>query len=247
MGNVGVRHVPRRVLWVSFYLPFDGHGTAGRVARFVRHLGEVGWRPTVITSRHALPGPGDPGRPAELPADVVAIRTRSLDMIGLGARVFPGVASGAEMRFGAAVGPGLKLGWVPFAVRRGLHDIRHSASQVIVGCVPPLSAALVANTLYRSMGLPYVLDLSGELARVAGPDGPRHWRAVMRSSVARRIVDEARALTAANEDIARALIDLHPGAAGRTHVIEDDVDASVPGRPPRGVVQMGSVLDALVE
>lgn len=235
----------RKVLWFSHDFPPHAGPGSRRCVSFVHHLARVGWRSTVITrSPFIRDGAWREGTQL-IPGDVLVIRTRSvepsflLDPLRRVRRQDSGALSIPTFEF--------KVGWYPYAYRRGLHNIRHAPSQVMVACVPPISSAVVVNALSRSMGLPYIIDV-----RSTGPEGDgggayAGWRQAMKLGPVARAFGEARAVTAPDQFVASQVADLAPWVSDRVQVLaQDDLDG-YPDEPMPAAVQLDGLLSSLIE
>lgn len=169
---------PRRVLLICYYFPPSGGPGVQRVLKFARYLPDFGWAPTVLTVR---PGDAaypelDPAMQAEVPATVPVERTRAWDPYALYARMLGkqksetvGVGfiseedAGWKERLARWIRaniflPDARVGWVPFALRRGRRLLQAGGFDVIVTSGPPQSTHLIGRGLARRFRIPWVAD-----------------------------------------------------------------------------------------
>ncbi len=167
-----------KVLLITYYFPPSGGPGVQRTLKFARYLPAFGWRPTVLTVRpeDAAYPDLDPTLAGELPSDVRAERTRAWDPYALYARllgkeksetVSVGFLGEAEVGWKERLArwiranvflPDARVGWTPFAIRRGLRLLREDAYDAIFTTGPPHSTHLIGWALARRTGVPWVAD-----------------------------------------------------------------------------------------
>ena len=168
----------RRVLFVTYYFPPSGGSGVQRSLKFARYLPEFGWLPTVLTVQpeHASYPDLDPDLGTEIHPDVDVERTFAWDPYALYARVLSkekedvvsvGFLGEAEMNLRQRIArwiraniflPDARVGWVPFAARRGDELLRRGGFDAILTTGPPHSAHLVGLLLAARHRLPWVAD-----------------------------------------------------------------------------------------
>ena len=168
----------KRVLFVTYYFPPSGGSGVQRALKFAKYLPQFGWEPTVLTVR-----PEDASYPdldatlsRDIPPDLRVERTRAWDPYALYARL-QGKAKSETVGVGF-VGegetnqkqrlarwlranvflPDARVGWVPFAVRRGSTLLEDGSHDAILTTGPPHSAHLTGQLLARRYGLPWLAD-----------------------------------------------------------------------------------------
>jgi len=172
---------------VSYYYPPVGGTASRRITKLAKYLPEFGWSPTVLTvtrdSSYWLRGDASEG---ELPG-VKVIRAPFPDLVNWGlyilAKCFilrshrPRVeyfsvdmetdANGLQDRIVRwlkrwanrwASFPDRYFLWFPFALARGLLELRSVPYEAILSSYPPWTNHLVAGILHRLTGLPWVAD-----------------------------------------------------------------------------------------
>ena len=158
---------PRRVLIVAYYYPPVGGIGSIRLAGFASHLPEFGWEPTVLAP-HSTPHQTD-GSIRFAKSRVV--RARSLEP----ARLMRGRAASARNGSGAIRAqpsarswlrpaivslafPDAQLGWYPAAVVAGRRLVDEQSFDAVFSSSYPVTAHLIARTLSRHAGLPWVAE-----------------------------------------------------------------------------------------
>jgi len=242
----------RRVLLVSFFFPPSSVVGAVRATKLARYLPAHGWEPTVLTVDRFV------SRPATLGLDEPAprvVRARFPDPVGAilarrrtGGR--PAAATAGAPGTGALGGlvtglarnlpgvttvhlPDRALPWYGPAVVAGLSALRHAPFDVILSTAPPPTAHLVAATLARLTGIPWVADYrdlwSGNLAATMGPVRRR-----VEAALERRVVAGARTLVTVSAPVAEALERLHGLPARVVTNGFDPAEGAVPALAPEG-------------
>jgi glycosyltransferase involved in cell wall biosynthesis len=186
----------RRVLIVAYYFPPIGGIGSIRLARFAESLPELGWDTTVLAPRRT-PHAQDPN--LRFPEERV-VRSPSIEFSYLGRALLSVGGRGGET--GEARGPGVhdalrragqrfvlypdsQVGWYPGAVFSGLRALRRRHFDAIYSSSNPFTAHLVARTLSRRSGLPWIAEFRDPWRDGLPPDHPYRARAArLEASVA---------------------------------------------------------------
>jgi glycosyltransferase involved in cell wall biosynthesis len=167
----------KRLLVVAYYFPPSGGAGVQRVLKWVKYLRDFGVEPTVLTVEAGAYPKTDATLARDVPDGVAVLRTRSLDPFGAYARLtgrsrqqavaetsghLGSDASGAE-RFARWVRanvfvPDARVGWVPFAVQRGLRLLRDEPFDAMLTSGPPHSVHLTGWALHARTGIPWIAD-----------------------------------------------------------------------------------------
>jgi len=167
-----------RVLFVTYYFPPSGGPGVQRSLKFAKYLPAFGWEPTVLTvhPKSASYPNLDMKMLEEIPPGLSVERTGAWDPYALYARLLGrkkeetiGVAFiGGEheswkQRLAKWVRanlflPDARVGWVPFAIRRGMELLQRERFDVILTSGPPQSVHLIGRALARRSGLPWCAD-----------------------------------------------------------------------------------------
>lgn len=159
-----------QVLIIAYYFPPIGGIGSIRAASFAKYLPEFGWDPTVLA-------PADTPHPSDLSLDVgqtPVVRTRSLELSRLGRpairqdneeQVGPyqaGMRSGRSLWLRRVakqvIFPDPQIGWYPSAVAGGTRLLRGGTFDLIFSSAFPITSHLVAWTLKRRSGVPWVAE-----------------------------------------------------------------------------------------
>jgi hypothetical protein len=136
---------------VAYHYPPEG-GSSGvlRTLKFSKYLPEFGWQPHVLTLRKSFYQVRDERLLEDIPKEVVVHRTFGVD-----------TARHLSLRgrhLSALAVPDRLIGWLPFAVARGLRVIRKERIDALYSTCPAPSAHLIAWVLSRISGLPWLAD-----------------------------------------------------------------------------------------
>ena len=176
------------VLVVAYYFPPIGGIGSIRLKRFAELLPQSGWQPTVLAPRDT-PHPSDPQ--LSFPEEHV-VRSRSIELSRIG-RTALAVRSTGEgsadpttpslrgvlRRFAHryVFFPDGQIGWYPGAVRAGTAALRRERFDAIYSSSFPITGHLVARTLARRSGLPWVAEYRDPWSDALPHDHPYHRRA----------------------------------------------------------------------
>jgi glycosyltransferase involved in cell wall biosynthesis len=131
----------------------------GRQIKFAKYLPSFGWVPIVLTVKRSYLRPRyDLSRLEEVPKPVKVFRTSSIE-IPILQRQVPGVLNrflGINHKWLQV--PDVFIGWLPFAVHKGLEILRKEKVDVLFSTSLPNTCHLVALMLKRKLGLPWVAD-----------------------------------------------------------------------------------------
>jgi glycosyltransferase involved in cell wall biosynthesis len=143
-------HGLKRLLMIVFhYPPWSGGSGIHRTLKFSRYLPEFGWQPIVLTANHrAYPPDSDAER--EIPSGVIVERAFALDT----ARHL--AFRGAHFSWMAL--PDRWITWWPGAVALGKRLIAKYRPHAIWSTYPIATAHLIALTLRRMTGVPWIAD-----------------------------------------------------------------------------------------
>ncbi len=200
------------VLMIAFhYPPFQGSSGVLRTWSFSRYLPDSGWSPLVLTASPGAYGPVEE-RPGGLkvPPNVKLWRAMAFDT----ARKLS--VRGRYLRSMAL--PDRWVSWYPAAVLRALWIVRKHRPKLIWSTYPIATAHLVALTVQRLTGLPWVADFRDSMTEEGYPANPRERRLYQR--IEQRAVSRAQAVVFTTEGTRRMYTGRYgEDAARRFHVI----------------------------
>lgn len=159
----------KRVLIVAYhYPPVGGSSGVQRALKFSAYLRDFGWEPMVLTVHPRAYELVTDGQMAEIPKDIVIERAFALDA-GRHLTVF-----GKYPRLITL--PDRWQSWWPAAVWTGLSMIRRYKPAVMLSTFPIATAHMVAKTLNRLTGIPWVADFRDNMTDPDFPRDPTTWR-----------------------------------------------------------------------
>ena len=134
--------------------------------------------------------------------------------------------------------PDEEVGWVPFAIRRGLEIHRRAPVDAIYSSLLPVSSHLVAGMIAHRTGLPWIADYRDPwIGNTFAPPLPA-LHARLQRSIEGRFISLADRSVFATSGLMQAYADRYPEAAGRFMAIPNGYDRSElaglePAPPPQ--------------
>lgn len=167
----------KTVLILTYYWPPAGGPGVQRVLKFAKYLPFFGWRPVILTVANGEYPAMDDSLVKDTAEDLSVYKTASLEPFFL-YRQFTGQKSddkistfvltedsqaGFKKRLASFVRgnifiPDARIGWKPYAVKQGMRLIKNENIDLIFSTAPPMSTHLIAKTLAKKSGLPWVAD-----------------------------------------------------------------------------------------
>jgi glycosyltransferase involved in cell wall biosynthesis len=146
----------KHALVVAYHFPPESSSSGVlRTLKYVRYLGGFGWRTTVVTLNRDAYEVTDPRLEEQIPRDVHVIRTPFVD-------VKRHLAIKGKYLSVLAI-PDRLIGWWPWAVAAGSRVLKEDPMDLIYSTSPYATAHLVALTLSRRSGIPWVADVRDPL------------------------------------------------------------------------------------
>jgi len=159
----------KNVLFISYFFPPLGGPGVQRSVKFCRYLPQYGWHPIVLTVKNVAYIAYDESLLKEL-LHCGIVRTGSLDFMRLlyllekqlkkcnTQSIYTG-SSSSKKQFLRDVFPiDSKIGWIPFAVKKGERIIEKERISNIYCSVGPFSSAIVGYKLSKKFNIPLVID-----------------------------------------------------------------------------------------
>ena len=234
-----------KVLLISYLFPPVGGAGVQRNLKYVKYLPEFGWQPYVLTVKDINYYVYDKSLLSEVPKGTMILRTGSFDPLRV-SNLLLGVSKGVQPAEGAVRNrkfaedspvvrtyrkvrdmlafPDTQLGWIPFAVDRGLRAIRRHRIQVIVGSIGPVSNAIVAYLLARKTGLPYLLDFRDGWLDDPYSIRPTALHQAGQAALEKQVVANADFVTVYDDYLAQKLVARYPQLNGRTAALPNGFD-----------------------
>jgi glycosyltransferase involved in cell wall biosynthesis len=160
------------------YPPLKGSSGIQRTLKFSTYIREHGWSPIVLSAHPRSYNAVSQEQMAEIPSDVVVRRAFAVDVSRLFAKL------GRYPRFLAL--PDRWSSWWAGGASQGLQLIKEFRPQLIWSTFPIATAHLIAWTLSRWSGLPWVADFRDSMTEEGFPSDPmvrRAYRCIERQTV----------------------------------------------------------------
>ncbi len=223
----------RKVLIVSYYFPPSGGPGVQRVLKFVKYLPQFGYKPVVLTVGDADFPAIDESLLNEIPNDVRVVRTRIFEPYDAYRKLTgkkPGSAvdvenipSGGKKKASGPMEkiadlvrstffiPDARVGWLFTAVSAGMKIIEEEGIDAIYSSSPPYTASLIAKSLKKRSGKPWVMGLRDPWTGFIST--PNRWfvPAAIDRYMERDSVERADAVEIAWEGIGKDLLGKYPG------------------------------------
>lgn len=215
----------KKVLILAYYFPPLGMGGVQRVTKFVKYLPSFGWKPYVLTVKEVEYLAKDSSLLKDIPREAEIVRTGSFDPLRVwfilknlfrkkGRKSKPGKAYtirrsklSSRLFF-----PDNKVGWIPFALMKGLKLCRREKIDLIFSSSPPPSLHLTGYLLKFITGIPWVADFRDPWTGYNLETFPTPFHRLLRSRMERLMVNKAEKVITANPAIKREFERLFPNS-----------------------------------
>ena len=206
------------VLMIAFHYPPVG-GSSGvlRTLKFSKYLQEFHWKPHILTVRERVHEARDDSLLHEIPSNISVLRTPALDTKKHLA------IKGRYLELCAI--PDTYIGWLPFAILKGLQAIRRGNIQALYSTSPIATAHLIALCLKRLTRLPWVADFRDPWVEVSLNPTGEGWRFRLESWLEERVLTQADRVTVTTNFLKEELIQRYPHiSTGKFQVVMNGFD-----------------------
>lgn len=165
----------KKVLILTYYWPPAGGPGVQRVLKFAKYLPKFGWEPIILTVQNGEYSAVDDSLLKDVPKGIKVYKTKTLEPFSLYKNLTGGQDKAIETyalteknsslvsRFTKWVRlnifiPDARVGWKPYAVKKGLEIIREENIDVILSSSPPHSLQLAAKAIASEANIPWVAD-----------------------------------------------------------------------------------------
>ncbi|HET6568171.1 MAG TPA: glycosyltransferase [Rhodothermales bacterium] len=168
----------KRVLFLTYYFPPSGGSGVQRALKFAKYLPLYGWEPIVLTvsPKYASYPDLDQTMWRDVPEQLQVERTPAWDPYALYARLLRkpkeetvGVSfvGESQMNWKQKLArwlranvflPDARVGWMPFAIRKGRALLAKEPFDAVVSTGPPHSVHLAGRSLSRRFNIPWLAD-----------------------------------------------------------------------------------------
>jgi len=215
----------KRVLILAYYFPPLGMGGVQRVTKFVKYLPLFGWKPYVLTVKEVEYLAKDSSLLEDIPHKAKIIRTGSFDPLriwfilknifktkGGKSKPIKEHFSGKRGLFSRVFFPDNKIGWIPFALMKGLTLCRRERFDLIFSSSPPPSLHLTGYLLKLLTTIPWIADFRDPWTGYKLESFPTPFHLSLKKRMERLIVNNADRVITANPAIAREFETQHSQA-----------------------------------
>ncbi|MBC8179572.1 glycosyltransferase [candidate division KSB1 bacterium] len=168
----------KKFLFITYYFPPAGGPSVQRIIRIIQHLAKSGWHCVVLTVNEGDYTTVDPQLIERVPANTQVIRTDFFEPYKL-YRKFTGkkkeekiplavLSSHSKASWKEKIAntirmnlfiPDGRIGWYRQGVKAGIKAIKNDPDiKLVLSSGPPHTVHLIANTIARKTGLPFVAD-----------------------------------------------------------------------------------------
>lgn len=164
------------MLIITYYWPPAAGAGVMRILKFVKYLPNFNWYPIILTVKKGSFPAIDHSLLRDIPMQCEVFKTNSLEPNKL-YKQFVGMSKGEKIpdavltkqnlgwkkkishwiRLNLFI-PDAKIGWIPFAVKKGKSIISSENPDLIFSTSPPPTVNLIAKKLAKWSGLPWVAD-----------------------------------------------------------------------------------------
>ncbi len=212
----------KKVLIITYYWPPAGGAGVQRVLKFVKYLPEFGWKPYVLTVQHPDAPVYDESLAGDIPNEAVIIKTKSLEPFSFYKKftgkkptdtipndvLIPKKNISLREKFARWVRanffiPDAKIGWIPFAVKKGKKIIEKEKIDLIFSSAPPPTTAIIGRKLTEATKVKWVADFRDPWLEIV------YYQSLKRSRLAvaidlrleKKTISSADAIVTISEDI----------------------------------------------
>lgn len=205
----------KRVLMIAYHFPpLAGSSGIQRTLRFVQHLPAFGWDPAVLTTTVGAYERTSADLDDDVPKGLVIERAVALDaarQLSIAGR-YPGWLAR----------PDRWMTWRFAGVRAGMRLIHHLRPAAIWSTYPIATAHVIAASLARRSGLPWIADFRDPMAQDGYPPDPKTWKSF--KEVEEVAIRAAHFSVFTTPGAARTYREHYPERAARIEVIENGYD-----------------------
>ena len=200
---------------IAFHFPpLAGSSGVQRTLRFIQHLPGLGWQPLVISAHPRAYERTSDDLLSDVPPETVVRRVFALDTarhLQIAGR-YPGWMAR----------PDRWISWKFAAVREGLKLIEEFKPDVIWSTYPIATAHVIASTLHRKCGIPWIADFRDPMAQDGYPVDPLTRQSYL--DIEEDAAVRARYCVFTTPGAARTYQERYPATANRMVVLENGYD-----------------------
>src|SRR4030067_1115375 len=213
----------KKVLIISYYFPPVGGARIQRVLKFVKYLSQLDWEPIVLTVKNIQYPAYDSSLLEEIPKETEIFRSGSFDplrviyLLKKPFRKSKNYSTGFKKssHFKSRLSkfiflPDNKIGWLFFAVIKGLRVAKKNKIDLIFSTSPPPSAHLVGLFLKKFLKAPLVVDFRDSWETSLEEKATSFLHRWLQKKLEKKILDKAASVVTVNEQIQTLLQNRYP-------------------------------------
>jgi len=190
----------KKVLIITYYWPPAGGAGVQRILKFAKYLPQFGWQPIVLTVENPDSPIEDISLANDIPDECVVYKTKALEPFSL-FKKFTGIRDDEKIPGDVLLNkdgatrkdkiaqwvrsnlfiPDGKIGWFPFAVKRGMKIIKNEKIDLIFTTSPPHTVGLIGRSLARKSNIKWVADFRDPWMEIV------YYQNIKRSSITKAI------------------------------------------------------------
>jgi len=222
---------------IAYYFPPLATSGTYRTLKFVKYLRRFGWEPVVLTVKRGFCWEGNnEALLEEIPDGVKVFRTHSFEPVNI-FRKYMGRGSMFQRNTKVSIGIGKPItprlfnkmktfvvrfltwfsipdeivGWLPFAVIKGLMLVKHEKVDIIYTTSPPYTGQMVGYLIKKFTGLPWIADFRDPWTQnMDSFDEKRGWRNRLAELMERSVLTTADKIITTTEPMRQNFLDKYP-------------------------------------
>jgi len=165
-----------KVLIITYYWPPSGGPGVQRVLKFAKYLPQFGWQPIILTVKNGEYPAIDRTLEKDIPEECIVYKTKAFEPFGIykffqkgdkKKKINTFVMADSKKGILSSITrfiranffiPDARIGWYPFAVRKGIEIVKKEKIDIVFSSSPPHSLQLIARKIAQKTGLKWVSD-----------------------------------------------------------------------------------------
>jgi glycosyltransferase involved in cell wall biosynthesis len=215
----------KKVLVITYYWPPAGGAGVQRTLKFTKYLPEYGWKPYVLTVEKPDAPVYDESLFADVHPETEVIKTKALEPFEA-YKKFTGKNSDEKIPADVLMKetrspkekiakfvranffvPDAKIGWLPYALKKGKEIIEREKINIIYASSPPQTVALIGYKLAKQTGLKFVADFRDPWLEIVYNQKMKRSKITVAvdASLEKKVLSSADAVITVSEDIMKLL------------------------------------------
>jgi len=240
----------KRFLFITYYFPPAGGPAVQRIIRIIQYMANMGWQCVVLTVKNGEYTNLDPQLQKEIPSNTKVISTdifepyrfyrrfigkKDTDKIPLAVLASHSNASWKEkianiIRANLFI-PDARIGWYFYGIKAGIQAVqKYPAIKLILSSGPPHTVHLIAKTIAKKSGLPFVADFRDPWLNIDYYHGIKRFPVTLAidRNLEKKILSRANIITTVSPGCKNLLTDHHRNLdLSRIHIVYNGFDPAV--------------------